>query len=230
MAITIKHKIEDDEITPAMFGGQEHLEIAANQSFTQTIFQSLTEKEGTKEEIKILDLILNLSYDHGPASPSAQATLNAIEQGKTMGQAIGEGISQIDDSHGGAGGPLMEVLYKIKNNELRIEDYVKDNIEQGKRIPGLGHRVYKDIDPRAELIMNQAQELEMGSEFMDLVKMIKEEFFKQSGKNLPVNIDGAIAAAFCTLGLNPKAGIAVFIIARSLGLSAHYINNSEAKF
>lgn len=225
MAVTIKH-VDDDETKPALFAGQDHLEMAKSSSFSQMIFEMLTERKASPPEIKLLDLILNLSADHGPNAPSAVATIAATKEGKTMGESVGLGMAQIGDRHGGAGGPLMEILYRVKSQESRVEDVVRDLLEQGKRLPGVGHRVYKDKDPRAQLIMNTALENGVGEEFVKIVNELRDELERQSRKSLPVNIDGAIAAVFCGLGLKPEHGIAVFIIARAPGLCAHFINNS----
>lgn len=223
MAITIKH-IDDDETKPAVFAGRDHLEMAQESSFTQMIFEMLTERKPTDAEVKLLDLILNLSADHGPNAPSAVAAIEATKEGKTMGESVGAGMAAIGDRHGGAGGPLMEILYKVQEG-VSVEDVIKESLAEGKRIPGMGHRVYKDLDPRAQLIMDTAVENGIGEEFVKNVNAIRDELEKQSGKSLPVNIDGAIAAVFCGFGLKPELGIAVFIIARAPGLCSHFINN-----
>lgn len=230
MPITVTH-IDNDETKPALFGEKDLLEVARSVSFTQMIFEMLTERQASEAEIKLLNLILNLSSDHGPNSPSGVATIAATKEGKTMGESVGLGMAQIGDRHGGAGGPLMEILYKIKESkeseESKVKNLVAKFLEEGKRIPGMGHRVYKDLDPRAQLIMNTAIEHGVGEEFVKSVQAIRDELEKQSGKSLPINIDGAIAAVFCGLGLKPEHGIAIFIIARAPGLCAHFINNSR---
>jgi len=225
MAITITH-LEDDETKPALFAGRDHLEMAQSSSFTQMIFEMLTERKPNEAEVKLLNLILNLSADHGPNAPSAVATISATKEDKTMGESVGLGMAQIGDRHGGAGGPLMEILYRVQGTGYRVQELVEEYLKEGKRIPGMGHRVYKDMDPRAQLIMNTAVENGVGEEFVKMVNEIRDELEKQSGKSLPVNIDGAIAAVFCGFGLKPELGIAVFIIARAPGLCAHFINNS----
>ncbi len=225
MAKTITH-IDNDETKPALFGSNDLLETAQRLSFTQMIFEMLTERQPSEAETKLLNLILNLSSDHGPNSPSAVATINAVKEGKTMGESVGEGIRQIGDRHGGAGGPLMEIMYRIQKGETTVEQEIKELIDEGKRLPGVGHRVYKDIDPRAELILKTAAENGVGEEYIKIINELREELQKQSGKSLPINIDGAIAAVFCGFGLDPKLGIAIFIIARAPGLCAHFINNS----
>ncbi len=225
MAITITH-LEDDETKPALFAGRDHLEMAQSSSFTQMIFEMLTERKPNEAEVKLLNLILNLSADHGPNAPSAVATISATKEDKTMGESVGLGMAQIGDRHGGAGGPLMEILYRVQGKGYRVQELVEEYLKEEKRIPGMGHRVYKDMDPRAQLIMNTAVENGVGEEFVKMVNEIRDELEKQSGKSLPVNIDGAIAAVFCGFGLKPELGIAVFIIARAPGLCAHFINNS----
>jgi citrate synthase len=227
MARTITH-VDNDETKPALFGQLDHMEAAKNMDFSSMIFEVLTEKPPTPEELKLLNLILNLSIDHGPSSPSAAATIEAAKSGKTMGESVGEGLFQIGDRHGGAGGPLMEILYKIKNGEGTVENIVRDNLNSGKRIPGMGHRVYKDKDPRAQLIMQTADQNGIASEYIQIAQDLRDELEKQSGKSLPINIDGAIAAVFCGFGLKPELGIAVFIIARTPGLCAHFINNLKS--
>lgn len=225
MAKTITH-IDNDETKPALFGEKDLLETAQKTTFTEMIFEMLTEREPSEAEVKLLNLILDLSSDHGPNAPSAVATIAATKEGKTMGESVGLGMAQIGDRHGGAGGPLMEIMYRVKKGET-VEDIVKEVLAEGKRLPGMGHRVYKDKDPRAQLIMNTAVENGVGEEYVKIVNGLRDELEKQSGKSLPVNIDGAIAAVFCGFGLKPELGIAIFIIARAPGLCAHFINNSS---
>jgi citrate synthase len=154
MAKTITH-IDNDETKPALFGERDHMEAAKSMDFAEMIFEVLTEKKPSGAELKLLNLILNLSIDHGPNSPSAVATIDAAKGEETMGESVGAGMAQIGDRHGGAGGPLMEIMYKIQKGETTSEEVIKDLIISEKRLPGVGHRVYKDFDPRAQLILKQ---------------------------------------------------------------------------
>src|SRR3989338_7743547 len=227
MAKTITH-VDNDETKTALFGERDHMEAAKSMDFAEMIFEVLTEKKPSGAELKLLNLILNLSIDHGPNSPSAVATIDAAKGGKTMGESVGAGMAQIGDRHGGAGGPLMGILYQTKDERLKTKDLVEEYIKESKRIPGMGHRVYKDKDPRAQLIMNTAIENGIGEDYVKIVNELRDELERQSGKSLPINIDGAIAAVFCGFGLKPELGIAVFIIARAPGLCAHYINTQKS--
>lgn len=225
MAKTITHQ-DNDETKPALFGEADHLDYAKNHTFTQMIFEMLTEKTPTDSETKLLDLILQLSIDHGPNAPSAVETIKSAKEGKTTSEALSQGILQINERHGGAAEPLMKILYKVKNSELEVKTLVEEYLKEGKRMPGFGHRVYKNEDPRAQLILKTAAENNLGGEYAGILREIEAELEKQKGTKLPINIDGAIAAVLCAFGLDPKLGIVVFLIARVPGLLSHYINNS----
>lgn len=225
MAKTITH-VDNDETKPALFGERDLLETAQQISFTEMVFEMLTDRKPSEAEVKLLNLILNLSADHGPNAPSAVSTIESAKSGKTMGESVGTGMAQIGDRHGGAGGPLMEILYRANKGE-EIKDIIAEQLAEGKRIPGMGHRVYKDIDPRAQLIMKTAIDNGVGEEYVRMVNQVRDELEAQSGKSLPINIDGAIAAVFCGMGLKPEHGIAIFIVARAPGLCAHFINTSK---
>jgi citrate synthase len=224
MAITTTHKEPENENSAAMFGEHELLSYAAQVGFSELVFESLMGRVPTAAEAKLFSLILNLCFDHGPNSPSAVATISATKAGKGMGEAVGAGIAQINDSHGGAGESLMNILYGIIAGSLDARGIVTTYNSDGKKMPGFGHRVYKDVDPRAELLLRVARENNIGVECIGLVEKIKFEIGTQMGKDLPINIDGAIAAILCGMGASPRAGKAIFIVARSAGLCAHYIN------
>ncbi|KKW27873.1 MAG: Citrate synthase [Candidatus Kaiserbacteria bacterium GW2011_GWB1_52_6] len=229
MAITVTHKKEGDETSPAMFGEHELLEYSNKVNFPELVFESLTGTAPIPAQAKIFSLILNLCFDHGPGSPSATATIAATKEGKSMGEAVGAGIAEINDRHGGAGEPLMKILYDVHAGKADIKGIVEHYAQEGKRMPGFGHRVYKDVDPRAQMLLNVARENNVGAGFIDELEKLHHELNAQLGKNLPINIDGAIAATLCSLGIYPEVGKAVFIIARAAGLCAHFLNSGEMK-
>lgn len=205
------------------FGEEELLKIAPNKNFAAMIYELLSGKAPSASEAKIFELILNISIDHGPDAPSAVATIGAKKEGKTLPEAISAGIGQINDAHGGAGEPAMELLYKVTGDRLQITSVVDEYLGEGKRIPGFGHRIY-EIDPRAELILETSKKNKIGEEFIDIARQIETELKNKKGRPIPVNIDGAIACVLCGLGWDPSLGKAVFVIARTPGLVGQYLN------
>jgi citryl-CoA lyase len=224
MAKTVKHINLN-----AFWGEKDHLKEAQKKSFSAMVFESLVEREPNESELKLFDLILNLSIDHGEETPSAIPLIEAAKTGKTISESLAAGILQINDRHGGAVEPAMKFFYKVENETLtdaQLKDLVADYLTNKKIIGGFGHRIYKDSDPRTELIFKTLKENNLGEEFIQIAQRVQNEIAAQKGVKLPINIDGAIAVVLCTFGWEAKLGNAVFIIARTPGLIAHFLNNS----
>lgn len=207
------------------FGDEPLLDVALEKSFAGMIFELLSGKSPDSHQAKAFEAILNISIDHGPDTPSAAETIRAAKEGKTISEGVAAGITQINDAHGGAIEPAMETLYKIKNQKLNIKNFVRVQLEQGKRLPGFGHRIY-EVDPRSQLLFKLAKDEGISEEFINIAREIEKELKEAEGKTLPINIDGAIAAILCAFGWNPKLGKAVFIIARTSGLCGQFLNGS----
>ncbi len=208
----------------ALFGDEDHLKLAQQRNFAALIFELLSERKPADNELKIFELILNLSIDHGPDTPSAKKVIESAKKGETISEAVAEGIKEINEAHGGAIEPCMEILYKVSSGQTTVDSLVKEYIEQEKRVPGFGHRIYT-TDPRSQLILEKLKEANMGEEFIKTAEEIEKELETQKGKKLPLNIDGAIATVLCAFGWDSNLGKAVFIVARTPGLCAHYLEN-----
>jgi citryl-CoA lyase len=221
MAKTIKHNESTGE---AYWGDKNHLVEAQTRSFASMVYELLSEKVPTEAELKIFELILNLSIDHGPDTPSAVKVIEEAKKGETISEAVSEGIEEINDVHGGAQEKLMEVLYQVNSGQLTVGSLITEYLKEGKRLAGFGHRIYKTEDPRAQLILNTLKGNGFSSEFIQIATELEKELANQKGNKLPLNIDGAIAVVLCTLGWDPKLGKAVFIIARTPGLCGQFLN------
>ena len=220
MALTVNHK--DNE---AYLGDKPFFPLAQGKSFSELIFILLAEREPKKEELSVFELILNLSIDHGPETPSAKALIEKTKNDESIGESVAAGIREINDSHGGAQEALMPILYKIVKEKMSAEDIVSEYKKEDKRLPGFGHRLYKESDPRAELLIETLQEKSLATDYIAASHDLQSALVKIIDKKLPLNIDGAIAIALCSFNLPAVLGKPVFIIARTAGLCAHYINN-----
>ncbi len=221
MPKTITHK----DNTP-YFGEDPLLEIAPNRSFTEMIFELLSGKKPSGKELKLFETILNISIDHGVDTPSAIEVIKSAKEGKTISESVASGIIQVNDTHGGAGEPAMELFYEIESTNKDVAKLVDEYINAEKRLPGFGHRIY-EVDPRTELIFKIAEEEGLETKFIDIAKKIQSVLSEKKDRAMPINVDGAIAAVLCTFGWPKELGKAVFIIARTPGLCGQYLNSSK---
>jgi citrate synthase len=87
------------------------------------------------------------------------------------------------------------------------------------RVPGYGHRVHTD-DPRTKRLFALAEETGVAGDYVEMAHALRQAMKESLGRDLPMNVDGAIAAVLCELGFPPEMGNGLFAIARTVGLTA----------
>ncbi len=186
---------------------------------------------------KMIEAVLVSCVDHGATPPSTLAARTAVSTGTPLNAAVAAGILAISRFHGGAIEDCMKILHEtgalIKDggaSSVReaAEIIVKKYREQGKRLPGFGHRLHTD-DPRTAKLFQLAESYQVGEMYISIAKALQEQLLARSGKKLPINVDGAIAAVLCELGFDPECANAFFMIARLPGLVAHILEERNCQ-
>lgn len=216
-------KVEPDHIVTR---GYRQENLIGTVPFASVFFLLIKGKMPDKKEAKMIDAIITSSIDHSVTPPSTHAARIVASAGVPLSSAVAAGILAVGDIHGGAiedGARILQEWVKLMNkNEWSFEQTAQkllaDLKEQGKRIPGFGHRIHKN-DPRTKRLYEMADDLKISKEHMKLSLALREEFAK--GKALPINVDGAIAAIISDMGFDWKLGKAFFLIGRCAGLIAH---------
>jgi citrate synthase len=93
--------------------------------------------------------------------------------------------------------------------------------ESGRKVPGFGHPVHKPVDPRAERILELADEWGVSGRHVALARALRDEV------RLTMNVAMPIPAVLLDLGFPPVAAKAVPILARTAGLLAHLAEERE---
>jgi citrate synthase len=232
-----KTKITKVEPNHLVTKGYRQEDLIGNIPFSHVVYLLLRDELPTKEHGKMMDAILTACVDHGVTPPTAMASRIVASGGVPLPTAVAAGILSIGDAHGGAiekGAKfLQDGIARMKKEGKTIEQIaeilVKDSIEQKKRILGFGHRVHT-ADPRTKRLFDLADDLYISSDHIALSKAIEKKLEKQSGKKLPINVDGAIAAISSDMGFDWRLGKAFFLIGRVAGLTAHvYEEQTEFK-
>ena len=106
----------------------------------------------------------------------------------------------------------------------RVDSYVHDELAQKRKIMGIGHRVYKTLDPRAPHLKRMAQILsaKIGEpKWIQMSERIAEIMLKEKGLN--ANVDFYSATVYYSLGIPTDLFTPIFAIARTAGWTAHVI-------
>ena len=197
-------------------------------SFAQAIYLVLKGEFPTPEVGKLIDAIFVSSVDHGASPPSVLAARTVASTGAELNSAIATGVQAISRYHGGAieeGMKLfLEIARRMEEKKASEEEFVPQVLEEmkkkKKRVSGFGHRIHTK-DPRTKKLFALDEELGFEGKYVRIALAIEKHLESQLGKSLPINVDGAIAALLCELGISPEIGNAFFIIARVPGLVAH---------
>ena len=192
-------------------------EEVMDMDFADAIWLVLKGEKPSEKESEIFNTILSSSIDHGVGNPSTVSARTVQSGGNDMNTSVAGGILALGDKHGGAIEDCMEVL---QDENYSPEEIVEVFLESGDKIPGLGHKVYDDEDPRAKKILEKAESLGIAGKYTERMKDIQEAF---ADKKVPLvmNVDAAISAVMSDLGWPPELGKGFFIIARTPGLVAH---------
>jgi citrate synthase len=181
----------------------------------------------SKEASDALDVAFVLHADHGmnASTFSARVTISTLSD---FYSAITSAIGTLKGPlHGGANEGVIQMLEEI-GSEDKVDAYIEKKLAEKKKIMGIGHRVYKTLDPRAPHLRAMADKL---SEKIGEPKWIKmseriAELMKQK-KNLNANVDFYSATVYYSLGIPTDLFTPVFAIARCSGWCAHVLEQLE---
>ncbi len=203
-------------------------ELMGRLSFAEVVYLILKGELPPPAVAQVLNAILVSSIDHGATPPSTLAARTVASTGASLNASLAAGVLSINRHHGGAIENCMQVLKEAVEQKRdggltageAAASLVKFRRQKGLKLPGYGHRVHTN-DPRTAKLFSIAREAGVAGEFVEMAQAIQEAFARETGKELPINVDGAIAALLCEMDFPVELANAVFIIARIPGLTAH---------
>ena len=188
---------------------------------------------------KALERLLILHEDHEQnASTSTVRLVGSTEA--NMFASISAGINALyGPLHGGANEAVLKMLGEIKESGESVEKFVErvKNKEEGIRLMGFGHRVYKNFDPRARLVKESADEvlaaLGVKDDLLDIAKELEavalaDDYFIE--RKLYPNVDFYTGVIYKAMGFPPRMFTVLFAIGRLPGWIAHWreMNNDPS--
>ncbi|EMA62486.1 citrate synthase [Halorubrum lipolyticum] len=192
----------------------------------------LTGTEPDEVSAETFDMALTLHADHGFNA----STFTAIVIGSTMADVysgVTGGIGALSGPlHGGANQDVMEVLQEVDASDKDPVQWVKDARDEGRRIPGFGHRVYKVKDPRANILEEKLRDLSESSgdtKWLDYTTAI-EEYLTEQGlldKGIAPNVDFYSGSVYDSLGIPVDMYTPIFAMSRAGGWIAHVVEYQE---
>jgi citrate synthase len=203
--------------------GKEILAPRADLGEAANFLYLMDGEEPPAEKSSTVDLCYVLHADHGmnASTFSARVTIATLSD---MYSAITSAIGTLKGPlHGGANEGVIKMLLEIGSLD-KVDNYVEECLAQKKKIMGIGHRVYKTLDPRAPTLKRMAQVLgsKLGeNKWIQMSDRIAEIMLKK--KNLHANVDFYSATVYYSLGIPTDLFTPIFAIARMSGWTAQLL-------
>ncbi|MBP83429.1 MAG: citrate synthase [Verrucomicrobiales bacterium] len=184
-------------------------------------------EEPSAEAARTLDVAYIIHADHGmnASTFSARVTIATLSD---MYSAITSAIGTLKGPlHGGANEGVIHMLQEIGSLD-KVDAYVEDCLANKKKIMGIGHRVYRVLDPRAPHLRKMAIKLteELGeTKWIDMSERIAE--MMREGKGLNANVDFYSATVYYSLGIPTDLFTPIFAISRAAGWTAQVLEQLE---
>ena len=180
---------------------------------------------------KALDTLLLLHADHEQNCSTSTVRLVGSSNANLFA-SVSAGVNALfGPLHGGANEAVLEMLEFIQDSGESVEKYVErvKNKEDGIRLMGFGHRVYKSFDPRAKIVKATADqvldELGIDDPLLDIAKQLEaaalnDDYFAE--RKLYPNVDFYTGVIYKAMGFTPKMFTPMFAIGRLPGWIAHW--------
>jgi citrate synthase len=192
-------------------------------SFTEYFHLLLTGREPTEEQRFFLDLVLVALAEHGMMPTNVAARMTLAADPESLQGAVAAGILGVGPV---VVGTAAECARLLESDEEPIEAARRIHAA-GEKVPGFGHPVHKPVDPRAERILELAEERGIAGPAVARARAFREAVAEVWGKPLPMNVSMAIAAVMLDLDFPAASMQAVPILARTAGLLAHLAEEQE---
>ena len=193
---------------------------------------------------KFIEMVLQLTADHGPAVSGAMNTIITARAGKDLISSLVAGLLTIGDRFGGAlDGAAAEFSRGVSSGHTPRE-FVDQMRKANRLIPGIGHKIKSKTNPdlRVVLVVDYVKQNFPSHKTLDFALAV-EDVTTQKSNTLILNVDGAIAASFCDLlggcgafteeeaseYLQSGTLNGLFVLGRSIGFVGHYLDQKLLK-
>ncbi len=236
-ADAVRHRTEPEVVVPAArrllrllahglprADGREARRVEPTRSMAAVLWTRLTTVPRTPERIAVVDAALVLLTDHELASSTLAVRAAAMVRADVY-EVVGAGLSVCGGMrHGGASLGVEALLHEAARSG--VERTLGARLDRGERIPGFGHALYPDGDPRAPALLGRLDALDAPPKVVALIRAVIDGVAERTG--LAPNVDAALGGVAVATRMVPGAGEAIFALARTAGWVAHALEQYES--
>lgn len=197
-------------------------------TFAQMVYLMLLGRMPTADEGRMIDTMLIVLVDHGMTSGAMSARMTFHSAPEAIQGAVAAAILGAGSVHLGSSEYCAKMLHEALPPDTKETDLdalakqtVEEYFENKLLIPGVGHGIHRQGDPRAEKLFEVAKQTKVYGRYCDLIRKIGKLAEERLGRRLPVNVTGAIGAISMDMGFHWQMSKSFAILGRALGGIAH---------
>lgn len=202
--------------------------LIGHRSFTEAVLLAITGEIPSPGEARVADAVLVTFIDHGlqPSALAARLTYHVAPdavQGAVAAGLLGVG-GQILGTMEQTGRLLTRIAGEVANgvpDDEAAAGVVTAELDAGRRIPGIGHGLHRDGDPRARRLLAVAAGEGVAEDEIRRLHALVDATAARVGRTLPPNAAGAAAALLLGIGIPWRLHRGVSMVSRAAGLVAH---------
>jgi citrate synthase len=196
----------------------------AQGSVAATILHALGARP-SRAALRGVDAALVASLDH-ELNPSTFVARVAAAVGADMGACITAGLATLSGArHGGACDRMEELVEEVGRKD-HARRFVEDRLRRGEAVPGFGHRLYPQGDPRGALLLDVARSLGRSTPRLETLLAVVR-VMQDRGQEAPT-LDAGLVAVTSALGLPTGSAIVLFALGRTAGWIAHALEQKAS--
>ncbi|WP_330333079.1 citrate synthase [Streptomyces sp. NBC_00536] len=191
------------------------------------LWSTLTAREADPLALDVLDLALALLIDHDLAASTLAVRVAASARAHPYA-VVSAGLGALEGPLHGAAGRLAHRMLVEVVERGGAAPVVADHLRAGRRVPGLGHRLYRGEDPRATALFARLEALPQAGPALAAARdVVGAVAARRPG--LHANVDLALAVLTVSCGMPAEAGETVFAVARTAGWIAHALEEYQER-
>ncbi len=206
------------------------LEARPDLGHTANYLYMLTGKVPGIQQARALDSYFTLLADHGLGASTFVARVAASTLTDVYSAVVAAISALKGPLHGGAPIYVWEMLQSVGRPE-RAREWLRERLERGDRIMGFGHRIYRTEDPRSRVLKRLAQQL-VDPELFNLASTVEREAREllrraHPNRTIETNVEFYSSLVLHAVGIPPELFTCTFACARSVGWTAHIVEQRQ---
>ena len=215
----------DDRIT--VRGHDLATEIIGQMTFTELLLLDVRGELPGPAEVRVVDAVLVALMEHG-LTPSSVVTRLALDAApESLQGAMSAGMLAVGSRFLGVIEDVARLLQGVvadagdEGPEVAARTHVQRLLAGGHRVPGFGHNLFAESDPRVEALLGVARHEGVAGPHTNALPFVRDAVAAALRRPIPINTTGAVGAILSDLGNPPEIVRGFALVARCAGLLAH---------